>query len=305
MKKGQIIKSTGSWYTVSGPSGDTIQCRLPGRFRLAGSNLTNPVAVGDFVSFSLNEDGTGLIENIHPRKNHIIRKATHGKTGSHILASNIDLAFVVQAVKQPRLNTGFIDRFLVSCESFHIKPAIIINKTDLASKKNMAGLQDLKVLYEGLGYPVVFTCIHDEDSLTELTDMLKGNTSVFIGPSGAGKTSLLNAIDASYNLKVGAVSGYSGKGKHTTTFAQMVELNIGAKLIDTPGIREFGLTDTEPWELSLYFPEMLEPRKQCRFNNCTHLHEPDCGVYEAFEQGRIDAGRYNSYINILESLPAP
>lgn len=301
MLTGQIIKSTGSWYTVSS-NGNILMSRLPGRFRQQDDKLTNPIAVGDFVDASITEDGTGSIEKIYPRKNFIIRKATHGKSGNHLLASNLDYAFVVQSVKNPRLNESFIDRFLVSCASSHVQAGIIINKIDLAVKKDAALPAELKRLYEQLGYQVFLTGINDYTTLTGLMDALKNKTSVFIGPSGVGKTSLLNAMDSSFGLKVGEISDYSGKGKHTTTFAQLVELEFGAKLIDTPGIRELGLVEIETWELSLYYPEMLEHRQRCKFNTCTHYHEPECGVREAFEEGLIAASRYQSYINILESL---
>ncbi|MFA5668925.1 MAG: ribosome small subunit-dependent GTPase A [Balneolaceae bacterium] len=301
MKKGRVIKSTGSWYIVNA-DGQLVHCRLPGRFRLKESDLTNPIAVGDIVDITMNDDGTGGIENIHPRKNYIIRQATHGRRGSHIIASNLDYAFVIQSIQKPKLNEGFIDRFLVTCEAYNVKPVIVINKMDLAKDSDIRFLADLSPVYEKLNYPILLTSIDDEDSLEELKSMLKGNTSAFIGPSGVGKTSLLNTIDPEFHLKVAAVSESSNKGKHTTTFAQLIELNIGAYLVDTPGIREFGLVNIEPWELSLFFPEMLEPRKQCRFNTCTHIHEPDCGVAAAYDEGIIDASRYNSYINILESL---
>ncbi len=301
MKKGLVVKSTGSWYLVK-VGDEIISSRLPGRFRLKGSNLTNPLAVGDHVKISINNDGTGNVEEILKRKNHLIRQATHGKRGNHILAANIDYAFVVQSINKPKLNEGFIDRFLVTCEAHHISPIIVVNKMDLAKESDLKYLVDFTEVYEKLGYKILFTTIKDTDSINELAFLLKDNTSVFIGPSGVGKTSLLNTIDPSYSLKVGEISEYSNKGKHTTTYAQLIELENGGNLIDTPGIREFGLVDIEPWELSLYFPEMLEPRKHCRFNTCTHVHEPDCGVEKAFNEGIIDANRYNSYMNILESV---
>ena len=301
MIKGRVIQSTGSWYKVD-TSSEVIQSRLPGRFRLEGKEVTNPIAVGDWVDISMNDDGTGSIEEIHERTNYITRQATHGKRGEHILISNVDIAFVVQSVKQPKLKEGFIDRFIVTCEAYEVTPAVIINKMDLVNSGAMEFLEDLKALYEGLGYPMIFTSIEDPDSIAALSELLANKTSVFIGPSGVGKTSLLNVIDPSYSEKVGEVSSYSNKGKHTTTFAKLIRLENGGFLADTPGIREFGLYNIEPWELSLYFPEMLEARQECKFNTCTHLHEPGCGVIKAFEEGEIDASRYNSYINMLESL---
>ncbi|MEO1022807.1 MAG: ribosome small subunit-dependent GTPase A [Bacteroidota bacterium] len=302
MVKGRVLRSTGSWYSVDVGGPDIVNSRLPGRFRLEGKEVTNPIAVGDWVDVSINEDETGTVEHIYERDNYITRQATHGRRGEHILVSNIDLAFVVQSIHQPKLKTGFIDRFLVTCEAYDVQGAIIINKIDLAKKSDAGFVEELKELYENLGYPVFTTSITDSSSIENLKKALRGKTSSFIGPSGVGKTSLLNTIDDQFDFKVGEVSGYSGKGKHTTTFATLIPISDGGYLVDTPGIREFGLVNIEPWELSLFFPEMLEPRQQCRFNNCTHVHEPGCGVIQAFERGEIDADRYNSYLNMLESL---
>lgn len=302
---GRIIQSTGSWYEVvieEDGSKRIINARLPGRFRLKDHDLTNPVAVGDYVELSINEDGTGSIEDIRERENYITRQATHGRQGEQILAANIDQAFVVQSVRKPKIKEGFIDRFLVTCEAYQLAPCIIINKMDLAGEKGEAFVNELAKRYESLNYPVLKTSIKDKASLKDLKSELKDKTSVFIGPSGVGKTSLLNHIDPDTDRKVARVSDYSNKGKHTTTYAKLVSLHFGGYLVDTPGIREFGLVNIEPWELSLFFPEMLEPREDCKFNNCTHSHEPGCGVIAAFEDGKIDAQRYHSYLQMLESL---
>lgn len=301
MIKGRVIQSTGSWYKVYTGT-EVIKSRLPGRFRLLEKEVTNPLAVGDWVDISMNEDGTGTIEYIHERENYLTRQATHGRRGEHILVANLDLAFVVQSIRQPKLKEGFIDRFLVTCEAYDIAASIIINKMDLGNNKDAGLVAHLKDLYQGLGYPVFLTSIHDLQSLEALKSVMKDKTTAFIGPSGVGKTSLLNAIDPNISDKVGEISSYSNKGKHTTTFAKLIQLEHGGFLVDTPGIREFGLFNIEPWELSLYFPEMLEPRQHCKFSTCTHYHEPNCGVIAAFERGEIDAGRYNSYLNMLESL---
>lgn len=301
MQKGRVIQSTGSWYKVK-TENEIVKSRLPGRFRLEGKEVTNPIAVGDWVDISINSDKTGTIERIHERHNYLTRQATHGRRGEHILVSNLDYAFVVQSICKPKLKEGFIDRFLVTCEAYEVKAGILINKLDLATKKDEAFIEDLQELYEQLGYEVFTTTAFDQESLTRLKETIAGKTTAFIGPSGVGKTSLLNAIDNQYSEKVGEISSYSNKGKHTTTFAKLIEIDNGGYIVDTPGIREFGLFNIEPWELSLYFPEMLEPRKECKFNTCTHLHEPQCGVVEAFERGEIDPGRYHSYINMLESL---
>lgn len=303
MKKGRVIQSTGSWYKVQALGTDIIiECRLSGRFRLNDYELTNPVAVGDYITFSMNDDGNGSIEEIKDRENYIIRKATHNRQGEQILASNIDQAIVVQSVKEPKLKEGFTNRFLVTCEAYELSPVVLINKMDLADSGAKEYINEIIGLYESLGYRTLTTSIHNEESLKQLKSLLKDQTSVFVGPSGVGKTSLLNHVDPNINRKVADISDYSGKGKHTTTYAKLIELEFGGFLVDTPGIREFGLVNIEPWELSLFFPEMLEPRKNCKFNNCTHSHEPSCGVQQAFEEGLIDADRYHSYLQMLESL---
>ncbi|MDR9419334.1 ribosome small subunit-dependent GTPase A [Gracilimonas sp.] len=301
MQKGRVIQSTGSWYHVD--TGDEIiESRLPGRFRLDEKEVTNPIAVGDYVEVSMNDDSTGSIETIGDRENYITRQATHGKRGEQILVSNLDQACVVQSIKKPKLKEGFIDRFLVTCEAYEVRATIVLNKMDLAKSGGLKKAEELKQLYEDIGYTFITTSIENEESLEGLKQLLKEKTSAFIGPSGVGKTSLVNAIDPEYNLKVGDISDFSNKGKHTTTFAQLIPLSFGGYIADTPGIREFGLVNIEPWELSLFFPEMLEPRKNCKFNNCTHNHEPKCGVAEAFENGEIAASRYQSYLNMLDSL---
>lgn len=304
-KQGRVVESTGQWYKVSYNQQEglqTIDCRLPGRFRLKDHDLTNPIAVGDFVQIEINDDGTGSIEEIEDRQNYLIRQSTHHHQDSQILAANIDCAYAVQSIKKPRFKQGFLDRFLVTCEAYQIPARIIINKMDLADDQDKEYVDFLTNLYDSLGYPVLKTSVKNDTSLEHLKDDLKNQTSVFIGPSGVGKTSLLNHVDPNINRKIGDVSTYNEKGKHTTTYAKLLPLEIGGYLVDTPGIREFGLVDIEPWELSLFFPEMLEPRKQCKFNNCTHSHEPGCGVMEAFEKGEIDPNRYDSYLKILDSL---
>lgn len=301
-QQGRVVQSTGSWYEVALEEGSTINCRLPGRFRQKNYSSTNPIAVGDIVDISLNEDDTGSIENIHERTNYVIRKSTHNQRGEQVLAANVDRAFVVQSILKPRLKQGFIDRFLVTCEAYQVSPFILINKMDLAREKERQQVEQLIDLYSGIGYEIMATSTNDEESMQAIKDVLKGNTSVFIGHSGVGKTSILNKIDPSIERPTADVSGYSEKGKHTTTFAKLLPLTFGGYLVDTPGIKEFGLVNIDPWELSLFFPEMLEPRRQCKFNNCTHSHEPGCGVIAAFEEGKISPDRYDSYLHILESL---
>lgn len=304
-KQGRVIQSTGSWYEVAvEENGDhnIINCRLPGRFRLEDYNATNPIAVGDMVDVTLNEDNSGRIEKIHDRENYVIRKSTHGKHEEQILAANVDRAFVLQSIRNPRLKQGFIDRFLVTCEAYQVSPFIIINKIDLATESDKKRVEKLVELYQSIGYDVLASSIHDEDSLQKIKNELKGRTSVFIGHSGVGKTSIINKIDPNIERPTAVVSDYSEKGTHTTTFAKLLPLEFGGFLVDTPGIKEFGLVNIKPWELSLFFPEMLEPRQHCKFNNCTHSHEPGCGVITAFQEGAISPERYESYLNILESL---
>lgn len=302
---GRVIESTGSWYKVSYRKENEpvhMDCRLPGRFRLTDNHLTNPIAVGDFVKFAINEDGSGRIEEIKDRKNYLIRESTHHQEGNQILAANIDCAYAVQSLKKPKIKRGFLDRFLVTCEAYQIPARIVLNKMDLATDSDQGYIDDFTDLYHSLGYDVLQTSIKDDQSLEPLKNKLEQSTSVFIGPSGVGKTSLLNHIEPSINRKVGAISDYNEKGKHTTTFAKLLPLHFGGYLVDTPGIREFGLVNIKPWELSLFFPEMLDARRECKFNNCTHSHEPGCGVMKAFEEGNIHPDRYDSYLNILESL---
>jgi len=304
-EQGRVIQSTGKWYKVAGPGpdGETIyDCRLPGRFRLDKKEVTNPVAVGDIVTFTVENDGSGTITEIHTRENYIPRQATHGRRGEQILVANIDRAWVVQSVRQPKINLGFIDRFLVTCEAYEIPAGIIVNKMDLAKKGGEEFVEDIRELYLGLGYAFLTTSIHNEESIGRLEEELKAKTSVFIGPSGTGKTSLLNTLEPELALRTGEISSYSDKGKHTTTFATLIPLTMGGYIVDTPGIRELGLVNIEKSELSLFFPEMLEPRQNCKYYNCTHTHEPGCGVIQAYEEGLIDPDRYNSYINILQSL---
>ena len=303
--RGRIVESTGSWYEVSyRVNGDpkSINCRLPGRFRLEGQKLTNPVSVGDRVYFTINDDGSGSIEEIEERQNYLIRESTRPQEGSQILVANIDCAYVVQSLKKPSVKRGFLDRFLVTCEAYEIPARIILNKMDLAEDSDQPEIEDFAELYDSLGYQVLLTSIWDEQSLDRLKTDLKDKTSVFAGPSGVGKTSLLNHIEPSVNRRVGDVSDYNEKGIHTTTFAKLLPLHFGGYLVDTPGLREFGLVNIDPWELSLFFPEMLAHRQQCKFNNCTHSHEPGCGVMRAFEEGHIHPDRYDSYLNILDSL---
>lgn len=290
---------------VRDQEGAVITCRLRGKLRLSGEDdtpTTNPVAVGDSVLYDENEDGTGSIYEISERKNAILRSATHGKRGVQILAANVDLGFSVQSVRQPAFKTGFIDRFLVSCEAYQVTPVILINKMDLASKKDHNYVLEMQRMYEDLGYPLIFGSIFDSEWIDELKSICKDKTSVFIGPSGVGKSSLLNAMEPGITQKTAAISGFSNKGKHTTTYAELFPLHFGGYLVDTPGIREFGLAGIASQELSHYFPEMFHLSGNCRFHNCTHHHEPGCAILAAVDEGQIYESRYKSYLLMLESL---
>ena len=306
--KGRVIKSTGSWYIVQA-EGQLFRARLRGKFKLDELKLTNPISVGDYVEMTLEQElETALIETILPRKNYIIRKSTR-KTGfSHILASNIDQAFLIVTIKNPRTSLGFIDRFLVSTESFRIPASLIINKMDLIKKeKDLEFLQDIEEIYAPLGYPVIKISAIGEKGQTgggqvldeELEALLKGKTTLLAGHSGVGKSTILNKLIPEANQAVNEVSSFTSKGTHTTTFAEMFEFGKDGYLIDTPGIKEFGILDIEDQELSHYFVEMRAYLGQCKYNNCQHVHEPECKVIEAVEEGFIHPYRYDSYVRIL------
>jgi len=300
--KGRIIQSTGKWYIVQTSDGTTTQCSLAGKFRLNEYDRTNPVAVGDWVVFEPQEEGTGRIHTIEDRKNAISREATHGKKGTQIIAANIDLGIVVQSLVQPEFKPGFTDRFLVTCEAYDIQPLVIINKVDLAGKSALEYLNDLEKIYSGIGYELLPCSIYDESLLSAIKDRIKGKTCVFVGPSGVGKSSILNAIAPEANQTVSEISSWSNKGTHTTTYARLIPLQDGGAIVDTPGIREFGLVDLKPDEVDLCFPEFEPYRDLCRYHNCLHIEEPECAVTKAFDDGELSASRYRSYLNIVDSL---
>jgi ribosome biogenesis GTPase len=301
--EGRVFRSTGSWYEVRTEEGQLYNCRLRGKFKQKGLKTNNPIAVGDYVVIdeAKEEQGSAVIIDILPRENYIIRKSTR-KTGfAHILASNIDQAIVVATITFPRTSQGFIDRFLVSAESFRIPAIVLINKKDIYTEKDIAKAQRLIDLYNGLGYESHLISAKDEADLALVNTLVKDKTTLISGHSGVGKSTLMNALAPALSLKTGEVSTFANKGTHTTTFAEMFEFEKGSFLIDTPGIKELGLMDMEDYEIGHYFPEMRQYLGECKFNNCLHLNEPGCRIHEAIEDGEIDESRYISYLSILEN----
>lgn len=301
--KGVVVRSTGSWYSVKSENGDVIECRLRGKFRMEGMKTTNPVAVGDVVlcKFSENEDVANIFQ-IEPRKNCLIRKSTNMSRQRHILAANIDLSLIIATVAYPRTSTGFIDRSLVSAEAYNVPSAIVFNKLDLCKGKLYDTLKEYKSMYETAGYTVLEVSATQGTHLEDLKRLLENKTCLLTGHSGVGKSHLINSLDPTVQLKTGAISEYHQKGKHTTTFAEMYQLGFGAAVIDTPGIKEFGLVDFEKWELGHWFPEFTDFISLCRFHNCTHEHEPGCSVRIAVEEEKIHIIRYKNYLSILNNV---
>lgn len=298
---GIVVKSTGSWYEVMKPSGEIINCRLKGKFRLQGLKHTNPVTVGDKINYEMEPNSeNGVIFSIEPRKNYIIRKSSNLSKQTHIIASNIDQAILMVTIAFPNTSLGFIDRFLVTAEAYHIPTTIIFNKVDLCTNGLEDVLQETIDLYhKKVGYAYLKTSVNDKIGLDEVKELLQNKTTLVAGHSGVGKSSLLNAIEPNLNLRTGIISKTSFNGQHTTTFAQMHPLSFGGFIIDTPGIREFGVVDLNNAELSHYFKEMKPFIGKCKFNNCQHIHEPQCTVLEALEAGKIPAERYQSYLSIM------
>jgi ribosome biogenesis GTPase len=296
--QGLITKSTGSWYQVR--SGDeTIDCRIKGKFRIKGITTTNPLAVGDVVDFDMEpEQGTGVITNLHQRKNYIIRKAINLSKQAQIIAANLDRALLVVTLASPRTSLGFIDRFLVTAEAYDIPACLIFNKLDLFSEEGLEILDEYKAIYENIGYPCYSVSALEGTNIDEVKSLLKDKVTLISGHSGVGKSSLINRLLPDLDLRTHMVSEWSDKGMHTTTFAEMFELPQGGYIIDTPGIRELGVIDIEKEVLSHFFPEMRDRMNQCRFNNCRHINEPGCAVLDALEEGEISPSRYNSYLSI-------
>lgn len=299
MAQGIVIKSTGSWYSVRKENGETVECRIRGKLRMKGIRTTNPVAVGDHVDFEEDKDGS-VITHIRERRNYIIRKSTNLSKESHIIASNIDQAIIIATISHPVTSTVFIDRFLATAEAYNIPAVLIFNKVDLYTPPEMEQLEEVTEIYRKIGYPVYTVSAETGSNCERLAELLKNKTSVLSGMSGVGKSSLINRIEPELDLKTANISEAHNTGKHTTTFAEMFPLSGGGFIIDTPGLRSFGLIDVQKEEISHFFPEIFKASEHCRFYNCTHLHEPGCAVIEAVENEEISGSRYWSYLSMME-----
>ncbi len=300
MLEGKVIKTTGSFYTVRTENGEVFDCRIKGNFRIKNIKSTNPIAVGDMVDFiTSTETSDGLITNIHERKNTLVRRSVNLSKRSHVIAANVDIAFLVVTIAFPRTPTGFIDRFLVTTEAHQIPTIIVFNKIDIYDEELREYANEIKSIYERVGYKCIEVSALKGDNIEDLRQLMKDKTSLFSGHSGVGKSALINAIDSNLNLRTGEISLTHLKGTHTTTFAEMFPLSFGGDIIDTPGVKSFGMFDFQKEEVGLCFPEMRERLKGCQYYNCTHEHEPKCAIKEAVEKGEISVERYINYINIM------
>ena len=301
--QGIVYKSTGSWYTVKSEDGKFYECRIKGKFRIKGIKSTNPVAVGDLVTFQLETVGDetyGVINTIAERKNYIIRKSVNLSKQTHIIASNLDQAFLMVTLNNPTTYTSFIDRFLVTAEAYDIPVILVFNKMDTYDADEKVEVDYLIALYKVIGYKTISISAKNKDNVEEVRDQMMGKTSMFSGNSGVGKSTLINALEPGLNLKTAEISEQHLQGQHTTTFAEMYDLSFGAQIIDTPGIRGFGIVEMDKDELGDYFPEFFKLKSQCKFNNCLHLDEPKCAIKDGLESNEIAWSRYRSYVQMLE-----
>ena len=300
---GIVYKSTGSWYWVKSEEGSLHKCRIKGKFRIKGIKSTNPIAVGDEVDFNLETIGdeeVGIITKIHERTNYIVRKSVNLSKQTHIIASNIDQVFLMVTINNPPTLTTFIDRFLVTAEAYSIKATLIFNKIDTYEIEERAEILYLRDIYEPIGYECIEVSSTEGKNVDRVKELMKGKVSMFSGHSGVGKTTLVNAIEPGLNLKTKEISEQHKQGQHTTTFAEMFDLSFDAKIIDTPGIKGFGVVDMSKEELGDYFPEFFALKQDCKFHNCIHVNEPQCAVKDALEEGTISWSRYKSYLQIME-----
>lgn len=300
MKRGLVIKNTGSWYHVKTDDGPIVECKIKGNFRLKEIKSTNPVAVGDYVHININNEGTAFITEIEDRKNYIVRRSSNLSKQSHILAANLDQCMLIVTVNYPETSTIFIDRFLASAEAYRIPVKIIFNKTDAYDEDESRYLDSLITLYSHIGYPCFKVSAQKKEGIETIKEELKGKVTLFSGHSGVGKSTIINLILPGMNLRTAEISSYHNKGTHTTTFSEMFPVDGDGYIIDTPGIKGFGTFDMQEEEISHYFPEIFKTSIHCRYNNCTHRHEPGCAVREAVEQHYISESRYTSYLNMLE-----
>jgi ribosome biogenesis GTPase len=302
--KATVYKSTGSWYVVQNGEGVVLNARILGKFKIDGLTSTNPIAVGDVVTIEEENEleGSVTITEIEDRRNYITRTSPANKHKHHIIASNIDQSLLFATLKDPKTSQGFIDRFLITSEAYQIPSIIVFNKSDLYKEKEQEKFDEVKSIYEAIGYKVMGMSIEKNIGVEEVKNLLKDKTTLLSGHSGVGKSSFINVIFPELQLKTQDVSGWSGKGLHTTTFAEMFNLPFGGRIIDTPGIRELGLVDIPKQELSHYFPEMRQLINDCQFNNCIHMNEPGCAVKEAVQAGAVHIDRYISYCNILDKI---
>jgi len=298
--EGLVIKNTGSWYLVRTTDGRDIECKVKGNFRLKGIKSTNPIVVGDRVLIEINNEGTALITDIYDRKNYIIRKSINLSKQSHIIAANLDQCFLIVTISRPYTSTVFIDRFLATAEAYRIPVSLVFNKIDLYDKDETAYMNALIDLYTHIGYPCYTISALTNEGVEKLRDIIKGKVTLFSGHSGVGKSTLLNLLIPGAGMKTAAISDYHHKGVHTTTFSEMIELPEGGFIIDTPGIKGFGIVDMVPEEISHYFPDIFKFSKDCKYYNCMHINEPGCSVRDAVEKHYISESRYNSYLNMLE-----
>ncbi|GGD14112.1 ribosome small subunit-dependent GTPase A [Hyunsoonleella pacifica] len=300
---GRVYKSTGSWYTVKTQLGEVYQCRIKGKFRIRGIKSTNPIAVGDVVDFDLetkNDEVSGIIHNIHDRANYIVRKSVNLSKQTHIISANIDQVFLMITIDNPPTFTSFIDRFLVTAEAYSITTILLFNKIDTYDEETLLEVKYLAHVYRKIGYECIGISAKTGKNVDKVQRLMRDKVSMFSGHSGVGKSTLVNAIEPNLNLKTKEISSQHMQGQHTTTFAEMFDTSFGGKIIDTPGIKGFGVVDMDKEEVGDYFPEIFELKQHCKFNNCLHLKEPKCAVKEALEADEIAYSRYRSYVQILE-----